>query len=39
LRVEGTGIGWFARRRLAAQLHKNRQSAATIRTLHPTAVR
>jgi hypothetical protein len=39
VRVEGTGIGWFARRRLAAQLRKNHQSAAAIRTLHPTAVR
>jgi hypothetical protein len=39
LRVDGTGVGWFARLRLAKQLHKNRQIAATMRTIHPTAVR
>jgi hypothetical protein len=39
MRVDGTSVGWFARRRLARQLRKNRQSAAAIRTLHPTAVR
>jgi hypothetical protein len=39
VRVEGTGLSWLTRRRLAAQLRKNRQSASAIRTLHPTAVR
>jgi hypothetical protein len=37
--VEGTGLKWLTRRRLAAQLRKNRQSAAAIRAVHPTMVR
>lgn len=39
VRVEGTGLKWLTRRRLAAQLRHNRRSAAAIQTLHPTAVR
>ena len=39
VRIEGTGIGLFARRRLAAQLRHNRRSAAAIRAIHPTTVR
>jgi hypothetical protein len=39
VRVDGTGVNWLTRLRLAGQLRKNRQFAATIRTLHPTAVR
>jgi hypothetical protein len=39
VRVDGTGLSWLTRRRLAAQLRRNRQSAATIRAVHPTAVR
>jgi hypothetical protein len=39
VRVEGTGLKWLTRRRLAAQLRKNRQSAAAIRAMHPTALR
>jgi hypothetical protein len=37
--VDGTGLSWLTRRRLAAQLRRNRQAAATIRAVHPTAVR
>jgi hypothetical protein len=37
--VEGTGLKWLTRHRLAAQLRDNRRSAAAIRALHPTAVR
>jgi hypothetical protein len=39
VRVDGTGLNWLTRRRLAAQLRRNRQAAATIRAVHPTAVR
>jgi hypothetical protein len=39
VRVDGTGLGWLTRRRLAAQLRHNHRSAAAIRALHPTAVR
>ncbi|MEX0612282.1 MAG: hypothetical protein WD738_21620 [Pirellulales bacterium] len=39
VRVEGTGLKWFTRRRLAALLRHNRRSAAAIRALHPTTVR
>ena len=39
VRVDGTGLRWLSRRRLAAQLRKNRQAAATIRAVHPTTVR
>ena len=37
--VEGTGIKWLTKRRLEAQLRRNRQSAAAIRATHPTFVR
>ena len=37
--VEGTGLKWLTRRRLATQLRQNRQSAAALRATHPTAVR
>jgi hypothetical protein len=39
LNIEGTGINWFTRRKLAAQLRRNRQAAETIRATHPTTVR
>jgi hypothetical protein len=37
--VEGTGLKWLTRRRLASQLRKNHQAAATMRAVHPTTVR
>jgi hypothetical protein len=39
VRVDGTGLKWLTRRRLAAQLRHNRRSAAAIRAVHPTAIR
>ncbi len=39
VRVEGTGLNWLNRRRLAAKLRQNRRSAAAIRAIHPTVVR
>jgi hypothetical protein len=37
--VEGTGIGWLTRRKLAAQLRKKQKTAAALRAIHPTTVR
>jgi hypothetical protein len=37
--IEGTGIGWLTRRKLAAQLRRKRQAAATLRAVHPLQVR
>jgi hypothetical protein len=37
--VEGTRFNWFTRRKLAAQLRRNRQAAETMRATHPTTVR
>jgi hypothetical protein len=37
--VEGTGIGWFTRRKLAAQLRRKQKAAATLRAVHPTTIR
>jgi hypothetical protein len=37
--VEGTGIGWLTRRKLAGQLKRKRQAAATLRAVHPTRLR
>jgi hypothetical protein len=39
LDVEGTGINWFSRRKLASQLKHKRQAAETMRAIHPTTVR
>ena len=39
LAIEGTGLGWLARQRLAAKLRHNRKAAAAARVLHPTNVR
>jgi hypothetical protein len=39
VRIDGTGLKWFTRRKLAAQLRRNRKAAAAIRAVHPTAVR
>ncbi len=39
VRVEGTGLGWLTRRRLAAQLRQNRRAADFLRAVHPTAIR
>jgi len=35
LNVEGTGIGWLARRKLARRLRQKNKSAASLRKLHP----
>lgn len=37
--VEGTGLKWLTRRRLAAQLRRKRKAAATARAVHPTMIR
>jgi hypothetical protein len=37
--VEGTGLKWLTRQRLAAQLRRKRKAAATLRAIHPTTVR
>ena len=39
LQVEGTGLNWFSRRKLASQLKQKRQAAQTMRAIHPTTVR
>jgi hypothetical protein len=39
VRVDGTGLKWLTRRRLDAQLRRNRRAAAAIRAVHPTAIR
>ena len=39
VQIEGTGIGWLTRRKLAAQLRKKRKAAATLRAVHPVAIR
>jgi hypothetical protein len=35
LNVEGTGVGWLTRRRLARRLRRKQKSAAGLRRLHP----
>ncbi len=37
--VEGTGLSWLTRHKLAAQLRHNQKSAAALRAVHPTMVR
>ncbi len=37
--VEGTGLSWLTKRKLAAQLRHNQKSAAALRAVHPTMVR
>jgi hypothetical protein len=37
--VEGTGLNWLTRRKLAGQLRQKRKAAATLRAIHPTTVR
>ncbi len=37
--VERTGLGWFARRKLASQLKQKRKAAASMRAVHPLQVR
>jgi hypothetical protein len=37
--VEGTGLKWLTRRKLAAQLRKKRKATAALRAIHPTTVR
>jgi len=37
--IEGTAIGWLTRRKLAGQLKRKRQAAATLRAVHPTTLR
>ena len=37
--VEGTGLSWFTRHKLATQLRHNQKSAAALRAVHPTMVR
>ena len=37
--IDGTGLSWLARQRLAARLRQNRKAAAAARILHPTNVR
>lgn len=37
--VEGTGLKWLTRRKLAAQLSRKRKAAAAMRAIHPATVR
>jgi hypothetical protein len=37
--IEGTGLKWLTRRKLAAQLKRKRKETATMRAIHPTTVR
>jgi hypothetical protein len=37
--VDGTGLSWLTRRKLAAQLRHKRKAAASLRAVHPTTVR
>jgi hypothetical protein len=37
--VEGTGLKWLTRRKLAAQLKRKRKETATLRAIHPTTMR
>jgi len=37
--VDGTGLSWLTRRKLATQLRQKRKAAATLRAVHPTMVR
>jgi hypothetical protein len=37
--VDGTGLKWLTRQRLAAQLRRKRKSTAAIRAVHPTNLR
>jgi hypothetical protein len=37
--VEGTGLKWLTKQRLAAQLRRKRKAAAALRAVHPTSVR
>jgi hypothetical protein len=39
VQVEGTGLKWLTRRKLAAQLKRKRKETATLRAIHPTTVR
>jgi hypothetical protein len=37
--VEGTGLKWLTRRKLAAQLRQKRKATAAMHAIHPTTVR
>jgi len=37
--IDGTGLKWLTRRKLAAQLREKRKTAAALRAIHPTTVR
>ena len=39
VRVEGTQINWFSRRKLASQLREKRKTAKSLRAIHPTTMR
>jgi hypothetical protein len=39
LRVEGTHLNWFTRRKLAAQMRRKQKSVDSLRAIHPTTVR
>ncbi len=39
VQVEGTGLNWFTRRKLATQLRQKRKAAQALRAIHPTTVR
>jgi len=39
VKIEGTGLNWLTRRKLAAQLRRKRQAAAALRAVHPTTLR
>jgi hypothetical protein len=37
--IEGTGISWFSRRKLASQLRRKRKAVATMQAVHPLKIR
>ncbi len=39
VRIEGTNLNWFTRRKLIAQLRQKRKAAESLRAVHPTMVR
>jgi hypothetical protein len=39
VRIEGTQLNWFTRRKLASQLRQKRKAAESLRAIHPTTVR
>ena len=39
VRIDGTNLNWFTRRKLVSQLRHKRKAAEALRAIHPTTVR